>query len=160
LDTIQAAILQAKLSHLQKWNEQRRTNARLYDALLQSQADDIILPYESPRTRSVYHLYVIRVKHRNELQANLAKADIATQVHYPTPLHLQGPYMALGYRAGDFPVTETAVAEILSLPMYPQLNAWQQRRVVQEVIRLHSGKAVDERKLNLEPPATAEGCAA
>jgi dTDP-4-amino-4,6-dideoxygalactose transaminase len=145
LDAIQAGILQVKLKHLPRWNQRRRTIARQYDELFRSHLDGITLPYESPRTKAVYHLYVIRVQNRDQLQTHLAQASISTQVHYPTPLHLQKAYATLGHKEGDFPVTEGAVAEILSLPMYPQLDHHQQERIVQEVIKSLSGEAVGSR---------------
>jgi dTDP-4-amino-4,6-dideoxygalactose transaminase len=145
LDAIQAGILQAKLKHLPQWNERRRAIARRYDELFRSHLDGITLPYESPRTKAVYHLYVIRVKNRDQLQAHLAQADIMTQAHYPTPLHLQKAYANLGHKEGDFPVAEEAAAEILSLPMYPQLGHHQQERIVQEVIKSLAGEAAGSR---------------
>jgi dTDP-4-amino-4,6-dideoxygalactose transaminase len=145
LDAIQAGILQVKLKHLPRWNEKRRTIARQYDELFRSHLDAIILPYESCRTKAVYHLYVIRVKNRDQLQMHLAHANIMAQVHYPTPLHLQTAYANLGHKKGDFPVTEGAVAEILSLPMYPQLDHHQQERIVQVVVNSIVGEGVDRR---------------
>jgi dTDP-4-amino-4,6-dideoxygalactose transaminase len=142
LDAIQAGILRAKLKHLPRWNQRRRRIARQYDELFRSHLDGIVLPYESPRSQAVYHLYVIRVKNRDQLQMHLAQANITTQVHYPTPLHLQKAYRSLGHKKGDFPATEGAVAEILSLPMYPQLEHHQQKRIVQAVIKSLAGNAV------------------
>jgi dTDP-4-amino-4,6-dideoxygalactose transaminase len=142
LDALQAGILQAKLKYLSRWNDERRANARLYDELFRAEARGVILPHESPRTRSVYHLYVIRVKNRNQVQGQLAKANISAQVHYPIPLHLQRAYAGLGYKEGDFPVAEKAAIEILSLPMYPQLKPSEQKRVVQEVINLVAAEAI------------------
>ncbi len=156
LDAIQAGILQAKLKHLPRWNEERRKIAHRYDNLFQSQTDRVILPYEPPQTKAVYHLYVIRVNNRDQLQAHLAQANITTQVHYPTPLHLQKAYASLGYNEGDFPVTEKAAAGILSLPMYPQLEHCQQKRIVQEVILSLVGEAVGSRNPNLVPVAASE----
>jgi dTDP-4-amino-4,6-dideoxygalactose transaminase len=156
LDAIQAGILQAKLKHLPRWNQKRRTNAHRYNELFRSQTDRIILPYEPPRTKAVYHLYVIRVRDRDQLQAHLAQANITTQVHYPTPLHLQKVCATLGYKKGDFPVTEKTAAGILSLPMYPQLEHWQQKRVVQEVINFLAVETVGSRNPNLEPVAASE----
>jgi len=141
LDAIQAGILQAKLKHLTQWNESRRAIARWYDKLFGSRLDGIILPYESPRSKAGYHLYVIRVKNRDQLQRHLAQANIMAQPHYPIPLHLQKAYAHLGHKEGDFPVTEEAAAEILSLPMYPQLELDQQKRVVQEVVKALAGEA-------------------
>ncbi len=151
LDAIQAGILQAKLKHLPRWNQRRRTIARRYDELFRSHADGIILPYESPRTKAVYHLYVIRVKNRDRLQVNLAQANIMTQAHYPTPLHLQKAYASLGHKEGDFPAAEEAATEILSLPMYPQLELCQQKSVVQEVVKSLAGEPVGLRNPNLGP---------
>src|SRR3989454_51361 len=156
LDAIQAGILQAKLKHLPRWNQKRSTNAHRYNELFRSQTDRIILPYEPSRTKAVYHLYVIRVRNRDQLQAHLAQANITTQVHYPTPLHLQKAYATLGYKEGDFPMTEKTAAEILSLPMYPQLEHWQQKRIVQEVINFLAVETVGSRNPNLEPAAASE----
>ena len=157
LDSIQAGILQAKLKHLPEWNERRRTIARRYDELFRSHTIGIILPYESPRTKAVYHLYVIRVKNRDQLQAHLAQGNIATQIHYPTPLHLQRAYVTMGHKEGDFPVTEKAATEILSLPMYPQLEPQQQKVIVQELVNLLLGVTADVGNPNLEPVAAPEG---
>ncbi|PYT29157.1 MAG: erythromycin biosynthesis sensory transduction protein eryC1 [Acidobacteria bacterium] len=160
LDAIQAGILRAKLKHLPEWNQKRRANARRYDELFRSQIATINLPYESPRNRAVYHLYVIRVKNRDQLQVRLAQANVTTQIHYPTPLHLQRAYAALGYEKGDFPVTEKVAAEILSLPMYPELEHSRQKAIVQEVINSLAREALASRKPNLGPVAPTERRAA
>jgi dTDP-4-amino-4,6-dideoxygalactose transaminase len=157
LDAIQAGILRAKLKHLAEWNLKRRGHARRYSELLESQCDGIILPHESPLSKAVYHLYVIRVKNRNQVQAHLAQAKIATQIHYPKPLHLQPAYATLGHKRGDFPVTEKAAAEILSLPMYPQLEDWQQREVVQEMIHALAEDTIRSGDPNVTPAAASEG---
>ena len=156
LDAIQAGILTAKLERLAEWNQKRRAIARRYGELLPAQVERMILPYESSLQRAVYHLYVVRVGNRDRLQAHLARANITTQVHYPIPLHLQAAYATLGHKIGDFPVTEKAAAEILSLPMYPQLEAWQQREVAQEVTHALAGETVGGRNPLLEPVATSE----
>ncbi len=156
LDAIQAGILTAKLQRLAEWNQKRRSIARRYGELLPAQVERMILPYESSLQRAVYHLYVVRVKNRDRLQAHLARANITTQVHYPIPLHLQPAYATLGHKIGDFPVTEKAAAEILSLPMYPQLEAWQQREVAQEVTHALAGETVGGRNPDLEPVAPSE----
>jgi len=93
----------------------------------------VTLPVEPWWARSVYHLYVIRIQDRNALQDSLKAAGIGTGIHYPVPLHLQKAYRGLGYTEGDFPVTEKLAAEILSLPMYPQLARSEQGKVVQAV---------------------------
>jgi len=132
LDTIQAAILLVKLNHLPEWNCQRRKKAESYQELLSS-LDGLILPFEPTWARAVYHLYAIRVKVRSEMQEHLKAAGIGTGIHYPIPLHLQPAYFDLGYREGDFPITEKVAPEILSLPMYPQLTRNKQETVVQAV---------------------------
>lgn len=157
LDAIQAGILRAKLKHLAEWNQTRRTCARRYGELFRSQIDKIILPHESPLNKAVYHLYVIRVKNRDQLQRHLAQANIATQIHYPTPLHLQKAYATMGYKEGDFPVTEKAATEILSLPMYPQLEPQQQKVIVQELVDLLLGVTAGIGNPKLEPVAAPEG---
>jgi len=141
LDAIQAGILQTKLKFLPDANRKRRENAQRYNELLGSHADLITTPYEPSRTKSVYHLYVTRVRYRDQLQKHLSEAEIATQIHYPTPLHLQKPYLGLGYKEGDFPVTERVASEILSLPMYPHLEVGQQRRIAQTILEMLSAKA-------------------
>ena len=133
LDAIQAGMLTVKLRHLQAWNESRRENAKNYRRLFASMTDELVLPYESARSRGVHHLFVIRTSDRDELQKHLAKARIDTGIHYPIPLHLQQAYLGLGYKEGAFPVAEQAALEILSLPMFPQLQPEQQRRVADKV---------------------------
>ena len=93
----------------------------------------IVAPHQPENSRPVYHLYVIRVADREGLQKHLADAKIDTGIHYPIPLHLQKAYESFGYKKGDFPVTEKVAVEILSLPMFPQLQPAQQARVVQNV---------------------------
>ena len=137
LDTIQAGILRTKLRHLAEWNQRRRAHARRYDELLQS-CIAVTLPYEPLESRAVYHLYVIRVRNRDQLQARLASANIATLIHYPKPLHLQKPYSNLGYGLGDFPVAEMTASEILSLPMYPQMTLSQQAHIAKHIRRVVS----------------------
>lgn len=133
LDAIQAGLLHAKLAHLAKWNAQRRERAAEYNRLLALLSCGVISPYEPSWSKAVYHLYVVRSDHREGLMNHLKKAGIGTGIHYPIPLHLQKAYAWLHYRLGDFPVTEKAAAEIISLPMYPQLTAEQQTRVVEAI---------------------------
>ena len=133
LDALQAGILQTKLAHLKSWNEQRRSKAAEYNRLL-SQCDSIGLPWEPSSSRGVYHLYVIRTIDRDGMMKYLKEAGIGVGIHYPVPLHLQRAYLSLNYGAGDFPVTESAAAEIVSLPMYPQLEFEQQEKVAAAVI--------------------------
>ncbi len=129
LDTIQAGLLHLKLAHLAKWNSLRRERAGTYNELLSGE-EGVIIPFEPKDSRAIYHLYVVRVQDREGLQASLKAAGVGTGIHYPIPLHLQKAYRHLGYRQGDLPVTERVSAEILSLPMYPQLKHSDQIRVV------------------------------
>ena len=131
LDSLQAGILSVKLRHLAEWNRKRRAAAQRYDEMLGS-VDGVTAPVQPEWSRSVYHLYVVRVQDRTGLQKQLAEAKIDTGIHYPVPLHLQQAYKHFGYKQGDFPVTEQVCSEILSLPMYPQIEAEQQRTVVQK----------------------------
>src|SRR5580704_6785347 len=130
LDSIQAGWLTVKLRHLAKWNDSRRALAQRYHEHFAELKDGITVPRESAWTKSVYHLYVVRVQDREALQAHLAEAGIGTGIHYPIPLHQQKAYEHLGYKTGDFPVTERVAREIISLPMFPQLNYTQQNEVV------------------------------
>ena len=128
LDNLQAAILRVKLRYLNKWNEGRRENAKKYSELL-SNVDGVITPYEADYAKHVYHLYVIRTENRDKLREELKSKGIATGIHYPIPLHLQPAYSYLGYKEGDFPITEKASQEILSLPMFAELGDEQIERI-------------------------------
>jgi dTDP-4-amino-4,6-dideoxygalactose transaminase len=138
LDSIQAGLLHVKLNHLSKWNSQRRERAAEYNRLLKSVDGAVVAPFEGQRSRAIYHLYVVRSTDREGLMEHLKRAGIGAGIHYPIPLHLQKAYAAMNYRKGDFPVTEKAAAEIVSLPMFPQLTAGQQGRVVEEVLAFTS----------------------
>jgi dTDP-4-amino-4,6-dideoxygalactose transaminase len=133
LDSIQAGILGIKLKHLGEWNKNRRIVATIYHELLDALGDQIELPEEISWTKSVYHLFVIRTDKRAELQQFLKDAGVGTGIHYPIPLHVQKAYRHLGYQQGDFPVSEKLAAEILSLPMYPQLGHDQQKYVAEKI---------------------------
>jgi len=132
LDAIQAGLLKAKLAYLPQWNAQRRERAAEYNRLL-ADNEAIICPYEPSWSRSVYHLYVIRSKDRDGLINHLNAADIGTGIHYPIPLHMQKAYSWLHYSPADFPVARRIAAEIVSLPMFPQLTAEQQVTVTAEI---------------------------
>jgi dTDP-4-amino-4,6-dideoxygalactose transaminase len=134
LDAIQAGILQIKLRHLSDWNKKRREDAFCYHGFLTSVLDNITIPSEPSWARSAYHLYVIRADNRDELKSYLLAANIPTKIHYPVPLHRQKAYRTLRYKLGDFPITERITSEILSLPIYPQLEFDQQYRVAQRVV--------------------------
>jgi dTDP-4-amino-4,6-dideoxygalactose transaminase len=130
LDGLQAVVLRAKLSRLAAWNEARRAAAARYDELLSDV--DVARPVTLDGNEHVWHLYVIRVPggRRDEVVAKLNAAGIGAGIHYPYPIHLTPAFAGLGYSAGSFPHSEVAATEILSLPLYPQITAAQQERVV------------------------------
>jgi dTDP-4-amino-4,6-dideoxygalactose transaminase len=134
LDAIQAGFLSVKLKHLPDWTAQRQEAARRYRAAFGESPEGVLLPYEPEWSRAVYHLFVVRVPDREQLQKHLAADNIGTGIHYPIPLHLQKAYRHLGYAEGDFPVTERIAKEIVSLPMFPGLRADQQARVAESVL--------------------------
>ena len=120
LDTLQAAVLRVKLKYLDEWNEARRQHAKRYRRLLEQTG--IVTPYAVAHAESVWHLYVIRTGERDALKEHLASRGISVGIHYPIPIHLQPAYRDLGYRQGDFPITEECARQILSLPMYAELT--------------------------------------
>ncbi len=134
LDNLQAAILRVKLRYLDQWLDSRRRLAALYDQLLTG--SNVIPPVEPVNYKHVYHLYVIRSKNRDELQARLKEHGIGTAVHYPDPVHLQSFYSNGIDRHGQFPVAERICSEILSLPMYPELTEQQVEIVASEIMGL------------------------
>jgi dTDP-4-amino-4,6-dideoxygalactose transaminase len=134
LDALQAGLLHVKLNHLAQWNAQRRERADEYRRLLANAGEFAIPPFEPTWSKAVYHLYVVRTADRVALMNHLKKVGIGTGIHYPIPLHLQKAYSSMNYRLGDFPVAERVAEEIVSLPMYPQLMAEQQARVVEEIL--------------------------
>jgi dTDP-4-amino-4,6-dideoxygalactose transaminase len=138
LDAIQAGLLHAKLTHLAKWNAQRRERAAEYNRLFAGADEAVVLPFEPSWSRAVYHLYVVRADDRDGLMNHLKKVGIGSGIHYPIPLHLQKAYTGLNYRLGDLPVAEKAAAGIVSLPMFPQLTTEQQARVAEEVLSFSS----------------------
>jgi len=142
LDSIQAGILGIKLRHLTTWNERRRECASRYQELLGAASEVIKLPFEPSWSKAVFHLYVVQVQNREQLQKHLGEAGIGTGIHYPIPLHLQKAYENLGYRQGDFPVSEEAASHILSLPMFPGLTYAQQDRIAQLVLDFVCGATV------------------
>jgi dTDP-4-amino-4,6-dideoxygalactose transaminase len=156
LDTLQAGILTVKIKHLEEWNEERREKASQYQRLLGGIAGTIILPYEPPWSKAVYHLYVIRSHNRDALRTHLAQAGIGTGTHYPVPLHLQNAYRALAHKEGDFPVTEKVASEILSIPMYPQLQLEQQYQVAEAVLNFAGTEAMSQRPLGLATSSIRE----
>jgi dTDP-4-amino-4,6-dideoxygalactose transaminase len=127
LDTIQAAALTVKLQHLAAWTDARRKVAATYDALLAG--SDAATPLPARGLEHAYHVYAVRVAERDLVQAGLKEVGIPTLIHYPKPVHLQPAYAGLGYRAGQFPVSEAYAAETLSLPIYPELTEAQANEV-------------------------------
>ncbi|MBI2205312.1 MAG: DegT/DnrJ/EryC1/StrS family aminotransferase [Candidatus Rokubacteria bacterium] len=131
LDELHAAVLRLKLRRLDRWNDRRCEAAALYDAALASLG--VERPRVAPDRTHVYHVYAIRVRERDALRAHLGAHGIHTGIHYPVPVHLQPACADLGYRRGDFPVTEALASEALSLPMYPEISAEQIKRVVDAI---------------------------
>jgi dTDP-4-amino-4,6-dideoxygalactose transaminase len=137
MDTLQAVVLSAKLRRLGDWNAARREAAGCYDSLL-SQRDDILRPHVLDGNEHVWHLYVISVQDRNRVLKELHAAGIGAGIHYPVPIHLTPAFAGLGYTEGDFPVAERAARSILSLPIFPEITADQQERIVSVLIAAHS----------------------
>ncbi len=154
LDELQAAVLNVKLRHVAEWNRQRRERAARYDQLFRgaglavewpaasettpacnavSTQDGIVLPYTDPRATHVFHQYVIRAPRRDALRDHLTAQQIGSEIYYPVPIHLQAALRDLGYKPGDFPHAERAAAEVLALPLYPELRDDEQQTVVEAI---------------------------
>jgi dTDP-4-amino-4,6-dideoxygalactose transaminase len=133
LDTLQAVVLQAKLARLRRWNEERRAAAERYDALLAG-APGVRLPSTLPGNEHVWHLYVVRVKNRDEVLRTVQEDGVGAGVHYPVPVHLTPAMADLGRGPGGCPVAEAAAREILSLPMFPGITPDQQERVARSLL--------------------------
>jgi dTDP-4-amino-4,6-dideoxygalactose transaminase len=132
MDAVQAAVLDAKLPHLDAWTEARIARAAIYDELFAAVRLDaeLRLPRVHPGARHVFHQYVVRAPRRDELRAHLQRAGIGSEIYYPIPLHLQQCFAPLGYKRGELPESERAAADVLALPLYPELTRAQQERVV------------------------------
>lgn len=137
MDGFQGAVLGVKLKQLDKWTELRRKAAKRYNELLK---DVVETPFEYPDNRHVYHLYVVRVKQREELIEFLNKEGIASGLHYPVPLHMQEAYSFLNIKKGTYPVTEKYTKEIVSLPMYPEITNDQINSVCDHIKRFYGDK--------------------
>lgn len=131
LDELQAAILRVKLRHLNEWIEARRQRAHRYNELLSDSA--IVTPYEGDGVRRVYYLYTIRAPRRDELRDHLKQRGISTMVYYPLSLHRQKLYRDLGYAEVSLPQSERAEREVLSLPMYPELDEEEIKAVARDI---------------------------
>jgi len=125
LDAIQAAILSVKIKYLDQWNAQRAAIAKCYDDALNG-VGDVAVPFAAPNNRHAYHQYTIRTAKRDRLAQFLKDAKIPTMIYFPFPMHLQPALSFLGHKAGDFPEAERATAEVLSLPIYPELESGEQ----------------------------------
>ena len=137
LEGLQAAILNVKLKHLEKWNDMRRKNAALYSKYLKD-IKQIKLPVIMDYAKHVFHLYVVLAEDRDNLQKYLGENSIYTGLHYPIPLHLQKAYSFLGYSRGDFPVAEKCADEIISLPMYPELTEEEIKYTCEQIAKFYS----------------------
>jgi len=137
LDALQAAVLRAKLPHLEGWSQRRRENAAYYNAAL-ADLDGVITPYVDPNNTSIFNQYTIRAERREALQAHLNEKKIGNYVYYPLPLHLQPCFAYLGYKEGACPEAERAAKEVVSLPVYPELTRSQLDEVVSAVRGFYS----------------------
>lgn len=141
MEGVQGAVLRVKMAHIENWTENRRRLAARYDELLRP------LGYRTPAApadlRHVYHVYAIRTTKREEIQAFLSEREIASGIHYPIPVHLQKAFAELGHTRGDFPLTEAASDEVLSLPMFPEMTNDQQDVVVAALTEWAETKGAD-----------------
>ncbi|QYA44582.1 DegT/DnrJ/EryC1/StrS family aminotransferase [Macrococcoides bohemicum] len=139
LDELQAAILNVKFPHLNEYSEARRERAKFYtDELNESVSEFVKTPVEKEGYHHVYHQYTLRVERRDELREFLAEQGISSMIYYPKPLHLQPVFKELGYKEGDFPETELATKEAISLPMWPELKKEQQEYVIEKIIEFYN----------------------
>lgn len=132
LDALQAAVLHAKLPHLESWSAGRRRNAAIYNGAF-ADIEEIVTPFVDPANTPIYNQYTIRVPRRDDLQKHLQAREIGCAIYYPLPLHLQPCFEYLGYREGQFPEAERASREAISLPIYPELSSGQIEEVIDAV---------------------------
>jgi dTDP-4-amino-4,6-dideoxygalactose transaminase len=144
LDALQAAILRVKLRHLADWTLARRRNAETYKKLFEEYelTQKVILPSSTEDSFHVYNQFSIRLSMRDELQQYLRDKGIPTEIYYPSPLHIEAAFTYLDYRNGDFPVSEFACREVLSLPIYPELRYEQQRAVVAGIADFYKSESI------------------
>lgn len=147
IDAIQAAVLRIKMPRLAQWNESRRQRARAYDRLLNSAgltriganaAPPVTLLKTRPQAEHIYHQYVIRVQQRDQLRDFLKERGVSTEIYYPVPLHLQKCFGYLGYAPGDLPEAEQAARDVLALPMFAELEEYEQRHVADSIAEFYS----------------------
>lgn len=129
LDSLQAAVLRVKLRHLDEWNEKRRRLAALYHKQLEG-VPEIRTLETVQAAEPVYHLFIVRLENREKVMEKLKERQIGSAIYYPTPVHLQPAYAALGYREGSFPITEQATREVLAVPLHPEMEEEQVEEVV------------------------------
>ncbi len=143
LDEIQAAALRIKLRYLEDWTKGRQERAERYDTFFKEAglSDKVSLPVVKNGNRHVFNQYVVRVKKRDILREYLAKEGIGTEIYYPVPLHLQQCFKYLGYKRGDFPISEKAARETLALPIYPELTSAEQEYVVSKIAEFYKIKS-------------------
>ena len=135
LDELQAAVLVVKLKHLDDWTRARQANAARYDELFRAAelGDAVQVPARVSGQRHIFNQYVVRVRRRDELRAHLAENGVGTEIYYPVPLHEQKCFAYLEHDAADFPHAQRAAAEVLALPIYPELKPEQLEYVVQQI---------------------------
>lgn len=133
LDSIQAAVLNVKLKYIDQWNAKRGQHAARYTEMLR-ELDDVVFPYTPDYNTHTYHQYTLQVFDRTGLQNFLKEKGVATGIHYPIPLHLQPAFASLGYKEGDFPVSEQISSHVISLPMYPELPQDHQNYVAEQIL--------------------------
>ncbi len=133
LDALQAAILSVKIKYLEEWHESRRAAAARYTAMLAGK--NIVVPYEAPFGRHIFHQYTVRVKNRDAAVRSLTEQKVPHAIYYPIPLHRQEAFRDVGKPEGTFPVTEEAAREVLSLPMHTELTEEQQSFIIQALLK-------------------------
>ncbi len=139
LDTIQASVLLVKLKYLDEWNDKRAEIAKKYTEGL-SDVDGLVTPYSKPDCKHIYHQYTIKTNRKDELAQFLKEKGIQTAVHYPIPLHLQKAFSYLGYKEGDFPISERCSKEVLSLPMFPELKDDEIEYIIESIRQFYKVK--------------------
>lgn len=137
LDELQAAVLNVKLKYLDDWTAARQRNATFYDRELASAGNAVRTPHAVKGYRHIYNQYMIRARDRDSLRQHLTAQAVGTEIYYPVPLHLQQCFAYLGHAAGDFPESERAAAELLALPIYPELTSQQLRHVVDSIVAFY-----------------------
>lgn len=138
LDTVQAAILNVKLKYIDLWNKRRREIASIYDK--QFLDTGFITPKIHPNAESTYHIYLIQVTRRDELLTYLKSKGIGAGIHYPIPLHLQKANKELGYKKGDFPITEKFSKKIISLPIYPEITVEEVQYIIHAISHFYQSR--------------------